>query len=605
MKTLAENITNLYREGLKTYLLEEKEECLEQAYEMGRKSLQEGFSELDIVEMHHDVLTKINGSEAESDSEEQMERASAYLKEWLAPFEVKLRSYRKVIDEIQDKNELLRKEIENRKEIERELQSSKEYFQKLIENAQDIITVLDHGGIIRYSSPSIERILGYGKNELNGRDAFQYVHEDDVSRVKELFAEVISIAGNVVTTEFRFQHQNGDWIYLESIAKNVVDSRDGPIVVVNSRDVTDRKKAMRSLQEHKIQLADAQKIAKVGSWQWFPNSENGVRWSDEMCRIFGIEPDEFDNTFETYMKFVHPRDRVRVKGNIKKAVEEKKSFSFEHKILRPDGEERTLLCRGHILTNENGSVVKVIGTGQDITGQKEKEQKLREYSNQLRSLSEKIERTREEERIRIARAVHDELGQMLTVLKMDVSMLNGEMKQKATPDVQDFFRRKANKILDRINTIIKSVQRITTELRPEVLDDLGLVDAIHWQADEFANRTGIEVEVKSNVEQSDFIDDTQATTLFRIFQETLTNIIRHAKATKVDIKLNRKNSTLYLIVSDNGVGISDEKKNASSSLGIIGMRERTQFLGGDMNIEGEKDKGTTVTLQIPLDAEKQ
>lgn len=246
----------------------------------------------------------------------------------------------------------------------------------------------------------------------------------------------------------------------------------------------------------------------------------------------------------------------------------------------------------------------MVGTGQDITDQKEKEKKLRDYSNRLRDLSEKVERAREEERVRIARQVHDELGQMLTVLKMDVSMMRGELQKKVSDDIMDHVKPQAAKILDRINVIIKSVQRITTELRPEVLDDLGLQEAIDWQAGEFEKRTGIKVDFTSNINQTNFLDDEKATTLFRIFQETLTNIIRHADASKVDIELQKQEKNLFLTVADNGIGITDEQKEASSSLGIIGMRERTQYLGGDVTIDGEKGKGTTVTLRMPLNEEQ-
>jgi signal transduction histidine kinase len=254
-----------------------------------------------------------------------------------------------------------------------------------------------------------------------------------------------------------------------------------------------------------------------------------------------------------------------------------------------------------MITDENDKVVKMIGTGQDVTEQKEKEKKLKEYSEQLRKLSARIERAREEERIRISREVHDELGQMLTVLKMDISMLNSEMKERIPDDTHAFFHNEAGKVLERINVIIKSVQRITTELRPEVLDDLGLKDAIEWQAQEFSNRTGIDINFSSDISDTDFLDDEQSTTLFRIFQETLTNVLRHAQATTVDINLRKENNHLQLIIVDDGIGITQKEKEASTSLGLIGMRERTQLLGGSVSIEGEKEKGTKVVLTIPFE----
>lgn len=603
MKRLDKNIRTRYFEGLKKYLKQKDEEYLTNAYNMGREAVQKGVSELDIITYHHDRLIELNNLGLDLDYEEKIKCASNYLKECLAPFEVKLGSYRNVIKELEDKNELLEKEIESRKEAQEELFRSKEYFQSLIENAQDIITVMDHSGIIRFMSPAIERILGYGHGELIGRDAFQYVHENDVQEVKKLFEEVVSTPDHTATAEFRFMHKCNGWVFLESIAKNVEDSHDGPIVVVNSRDVTERKHAIQKLEDHKIQLSKAQKIAKVGSWEWYPETGE-VNWSDEMARIYGFDPDEFDRDYQTFSDHQHPEDRQRMEKKIKQTLEEKGSFVVEHRIIRPDGEQRILQGRGEVVTDENGEVVKMIGTGQDITEQKETEQKLRDYSEQLRNLSEKIERAREDERIRIARQVHDELGQMLTVLKMDVSMMRGELQKHVSKDILDYFNSQAAKVLDRINVIIKSVQRITTELRPEVLDDLGLKEAIDWQAGEFEKTFDIKTDYTSYVDDTDFLNDEKSTTLFRIFQETLTNVARHAEASQVDIVLKKENEILYLIISDDGVGITEDQKTASSSLGIIGMRERTQYLGGDMKIEGEQGEGTTVILQLPVNGDQ-
>lgn len=603
MKTRAPELREQFVESLGNYLADQNEEHLNTAYEQGRRALQEGFSELDVIKVYHNALLELDRFNLPDDSADQFNHARAFLTEWLAPFEIRLQSYRELINDLNRKNKKLEEEINNRREVEEELQRSKQYFQSLIEHAQDIITVMDQNGIIRYSSPSIERILGYAPNELLGREAFQYVHPNDVDQVKRVFGELIENPGEIRSAEFRFRSKGGRWVYLESLGKNVLEEENGTAtVVVNSRDVTDRKRAVQQLSESEAQLSEAQRIAKVGSWQWVPEEENGLNWSNEMCRIYGVEPEEFDRDIETFMHHVHPEDRERVRTAIEEALESRQSFSFEHRIHRGgDGALRYLLCRGQVLADGEGNVVKMIGTGQDITEQKERERKLREYSDRLRKLSARIERAREEERIKIAREVHDELGQMLTVLKMDISMLAGEMEENIDRNAKDYFQSETSDILERINVIIQSVQRITTELRPEVLDDLGLKDAIEWQAQEFGRRTGVDISMKAHVPHSERLNDEQATTLFRIFQETLTNVARHSGASKVDIRLGEEDDHIYMKVRDNGVGITREEKEASSSLGLIGMRERTQLMGGDVRIEGEKGEGTLVTLYIPFE----
>lgn len=600
MNNSNKQLKKLFAGGLKNYLSEESEKNLTEAYELGRKSLQKGFSKLDIIDLYHEILFENDDFGLQAESKEQLTLASEFLTEYLAPFEVRLRSYQDLIDNLNAKNERLEEEIEHRKEIEGELQKSKDHFQALIENAQDIITVLDYEGIIRYSSPAILRILGYKKEDLHGKLAFDYVHPDDLKYVKKLFEEVVESPEKTVSAEFRFKHKDGSWVFLESIAKNVPDNPVNPIIVVNSRDVTERKKTMRKLKEREAQLSEAQQIAKVGSWEWKPGEEE-LFWSDELCRIYGFKPEEFDRSFETYISRIHPDDKSLVQTRIEQAMENKKQFEFEHRIIRPDGDIHILLCRGEVVLNQQGEISRMIGTGQDITRQKRREQKLRDYSERLRKLSARIERTREEERIKIAREIHDELGQMLTVLKMDVSMLSSNMKDKISTETYDIFYDKAEEIRERINGIIKSIQRITTELRPEVLDTMGLKEAIDWKSNEVENRTGIDIVYTTNVKEKRILDKERETTLFRIYQESLTNVIRHAMASKVEVDLQKDGEHLQLTVRDNGVGITQGEMDASTSVGLIGMCERAQFLGGDLDISGKEGEGTTISLRIPID----
>lgn len=601
MKQQLEDIQATYIEGLKSYIRSGEESNLAKAYEQSFELLSDGMNEVRMIELHHEVLVEV--CEEEPAVHDKLERASEYLQKWMAPFKVKLQSFRALIDELHDRNLQLQTEIQNRKEIEQELNESKEYFQSLIENGQDIITVIDKDGTVRYNSPSVVRILEYEKDELIGSKIFKYIHSDDLEKVKDLFRNLISEPGGVASAEFRFLHKKGTWVYLESIAKHVSDSRDGPMIVVNSRDISGRKFTLSKLRDHKTKLAEAQAIAKVGSWEWHPN-EAELEWSDEMCRIYGFNPTNFDHSFKTFIDHVHPNDRSRVEKTVELALKHRSSFSFEHRITRTDGQLRTLFCRGRVMVDDSGEVVKVMGIGQDITDQKEKEKKLQKYSERLRKLSERVARSREEERIRIARELHDELGQMLTVLKMDVSMLSGKMKKKVAGNTLDYFNEQASQILERINTIIKSVQRITTELRPEVLDDLGLIEALKWQAREIEKRTKLDIQFMSTVTNSDFLDDDLTTTIFRVFQEAMNNIVRHAEATEVNIDLDKKNGHLVLSIMDNGVGIDESEKEATSSVGIIGMRERTRFLGGDLFVEGKKGEGTNLIMWVPFSNKK-
>ena len=227
------------------------------------------------------------------------------------------------------------------------------------------------------------------------------------------------------------------------------------------------------------------------------------------------------------------------------------------------------------------------------------EDKLRRSLEQLRALSVYLQFVREDERIRISRQVHDELGQALTGLKMDLYWLANRLPKKFRS-----VHEKTRAMSAHIDETIQTVRRIATELRPGILDDLGLVAAIEWQAQEFQKRTGIECVVTSDLKDT-ILDQDLNTAFFRIFQETLTNIIRHAQASRVDVHLQQEENTLVLEVKDNGRGISEAELNDTRSIGVLGMRERAALLQGEFNITGVAGQGTTVTVRIPLARGKQ
>jgi signal transduction histidine kinase len=220
-------------------------------------------------------------------------------------------------------------------------------------------------------------------------------------------------------------------------------------------------------------------------------------------------------------------------------------------------------------------------------------EQLRQSHEQLRALSVYLQHVREEERMRISRAVHDELGQALTGLKIDLSWLGSRLPRSLGSLVN-----KTRAMTSHIDETIQTVRRISTELRPGILDHLGLAAALEWQANEFQARTGIKCKVRSLIERT-LLDEEVNTVFFRIFQETLTNIIRHAGATRVEVQLSIVDRHLILEVKDNGRGITDEQLANIKSIGLLGMRERANLLDGEVTITGVPKKGTTVTVSIP------
>lgn len=221
---------------------------------------------------------------------------------------------------------------------------------------------------------------------------------------------------------------------------------------------------------------------------------------------------------------------------------------------------------------------------------------------QSRQLSEHLRETLEADRTRISREIHDQLGQVLTGLKFDVAFIKGRVKHDLVSPIDlQTIRTKAVEMMTLIDSTIETVRDIAADLRPSILDDLGLVAALEWHAETFQNRTGVLCEVVSNASDVP-LDRIARTNLFRIAQEALTNVTRHAQATQVYMTLIEEEDALVFEVRDNGVGIVKNDHIISKSLGLLGIEERARLLGGTAQVTSEVNKGTTVVIRIPLDS---
>ncbi len=230
----------------------------------------------------------------------------------------------------------------------------------------------------------------------------------------------------------------------------------------------------------------------------------------------------------------------------------------------------------------------------EISEHKRAEEMLRSSGEQLREFAAREEAVREEERARLAREIHDELGQSLTVLKLDLSWLRSKTfrEQKAE-------RQKLNVMMRHVDETIDRVRRIASALRPSILDDLGLAAAIEWQLSEYQERAGIRCHFESNTEKLDVKPEISAA-IFRVVQEAMTNVVRHAKASNVHVGMTSNGGILTMAIRDNGKGITAQQMSDLRSLGIAGMKERITRIGGQFNIKSRPGKGTRVEIEVPL-----
>jgi PAS domain S-box-containing protein len=262
-----------------------------------------------------------------------------------------------------------------------------------------------------------------------------------------------------------------------------------------------------------------------------------------------------------------------------------------------DGRRVVVAGRWALQWGKRDQAPRVLVINSDITERKRGEESLVLQREQLRALAERLQCVREEDRKRVARDLHDQIGQILTAIKMDMSWMSRHLPESAGEVLA-----RLKESIELINDGVKRVRTICSGLRPGVLDDLGLAAAIEWQASEFASRNGVQCHV--SVPPVDLhLDGDRATATFRIFQECMTNVIRHAQAKSVRVALCQEDENIVLIVEDDGIGFCEsDLSNSLGSLGLLGMKERAQFCGGDVQISSSLGNGTTVTIRVPMDA---
>lgn len=339
-------------------------------------------------------------------------------------------------------------------------------------------------------------------------------------------------------------------------------------------------------------LKVTERIAHVGSVTWNMVTQE-VYWSEEIYRIFGRQPGTSPPDSVEREKIYVDGSWPRLETAIRRAAELREPFDFEARIKRPDGTMRDIRIRGEVGPDENGDFVIVHATTQDITDWKKIQERLERQANELHELAARIEKVREEERKLISHEVHDELGQMLSAVKMNLLPL----REMFIYDREEFARR-IQAAIYLIDESMKAVRDISARLRPSVLDYLGLVPAMEWQVEQFQMHSGIKCELLVNPKEIK-TDDDRSTALFRILQEALTNVGRHSHATQVWINLSESEVEYSLQVEDNGVGIREEHIESPHSIGLIGIKERLRLLGGAGFIGKRAEGGTMVLVKLP------
>jgi PAS domain S-box-containing protein len=473
------------------------------------------------------------------------------------------------------------------------LRRSEAMCRSLVENVQDVIVVLDAEGAIQFLSPAIQTTLGYAPAELIGRSAFDLLHPEDRPGVLDSFRTGIESPDGVASEDFQLRHKDGSWRHFAGIGKNLLGTPEIAGVVITMRDVTERviagKQALfrTSLLEHiRTAIVALDTEGRIVYWskfaqtlgQWTPEEVLGRRIVE-----LGVARSDRDRCDELLQEV---QSTGRCKGEIS--------------LPRRDGTTVPGLLTAAEVRDRQGKLIGYVGAVVDITEQKESEKKLNAVCQQLRELAARTQTVREAERKRIASNIHDDLGQQLTVLKLELFHIQKKLSRKSVgpeeiPSLQS--------AIDLVNSTMESLRRIGAELRPSALDHLGLADAIEWQLQQFQSHTRIRCSITRTEEQLP-LEPERAIEVFRVFEEILANVARHAHANAVEVDIKRDRGNLIVEVHDNGKGITKKQIADPGSLGLLGMRERARRLAGELSVQGVRGKGTRVSLRVPIARQK-
>jgi len=501
------------------------------------------------------------------------------------------------------------------KQAEAALQRAEKLFRAIVEDQSEMIVRWKPDGTRTFVNEAYCRTFGKTFDELVGTSFWPLVAEpyqtSELERIRRLTPDSpysMAVHESILP--------DGSTQWQEWSDRGFFDAQ-GRLVELQSvgRDITERKRAEESLRESEAKLKQAQQIARIGYWERDLIADR-ITWSEETGRIFGLESYGGGQSLAQFLDLVHPDDLARFQQALHEALQGSRLFDIEVREVRPDGELRFLHIRDEIVYDETGKPSRMFGTVQDITDRKQVEaererlfDELKQNRAQLQTLSRRLVEVQESERKNLARELHDEIGQTLSGLMLQVGTAKGLLPKSAISalNILEQSETLVDEALDRTRAIIAG-------LRPQVLDDLGLAPALRGLGEELHEDTGALVEV-TTLDLPKRLPPPFEVALFRIAQEALTNVRKHAQAGGVSITLAREDERVVLSVEDDGLGFEQETTRSglkdeifieggwpipTGHFGLIGIRERVKQLGGRLQITSAPGEGTTLLVELPF-----
>jgi PAS domain S-box-containing protein len=498
-------------------------------------------------------------------------------------------------EELEVSHEELRAQADSLLEVSTALERERQRYQELFEFAPDGYLITDLDGAIREANNAAARLFDVDVMALTGKPLAVFIAKDhknifrsNLGRLRGASDEtprdwdvtMISRSNHPIPVSIRVARCRGKQGLPDTVRWLI-------------RDVSSRKAAHKAVWERTeafAALLEASPSAVIS----LDAAGHVAMWNLAAERLLGWQASDMlgkplcltEDVGEVAPKALHLWHDIHQFGWSSRAM--------ERRLHNASGTPLEVSMSVSALFDSDGKITGCITILSDLTDRRRADSIERQSEDQLRQLLQRLELIREEERSRIARELHDEFGQALTALKFDLAGLTKELQSSRKPMALE----KAKAMEGQISSLMNGVRRLSTELRPPILDHLGLGAAIEWQAAEFAKKTGIPCEADVTIEP--VLSSEASTALLRIYQESLTNVARHARATQVRTHLRREGQHLLLSIMDNGLGLSLSQWNAATSLGLLGMRERAALIGATIRLDRPQNGGTLITLRLPL-----
>lgn len=503
--------------------------------------------------------------------------------------------------------------------------------------SNDAMISEDLNGIVTSWNVGAEVIFGYSSDEMVGRPVARLIPADHLREIALIMIQLKK--GESVNHFETVRIAKGGRSLHVSLTISPIRLASGKVVGFSkvARDITDFKRAHAALSESEERLRLSQDAAQIGAFDY--DMVSGINtWTPRMEALHGLSPGTFSKTHSGWERCLHPDDRAAALSCLKRALRTGRSVEGEWRVVWPDGSIHWIASRFRAYKDESGKPMRIAGVNVDVTGRKvaEKAQRRalvlaalnerlrlevgrrravekslkqsdrlqrrllkqsRRMHRQMRQMARRVLKVQEEERKRISRELHDVIAQTLNSINVRLSVLRKEAVINF-----DGLDRNIAETQRLVTRSVELVHDFARELRPTALDDIGLIPALHSFAVLFSKRTGIAVHIKISrfVEQ---LDISRRTVLYRVAQEALSNVANHAHASRVDVVIQRVADSVCMEIKDNGRAFDAERfldAKARGRLGLLGMKERLEMIGGLFNITSKADKGTTVVAQVPL-----